>query len=90
MRLHAINDIDFAVSQNLNFTERFRTVPWARHSTCLTIPQYVGGYLNDVGSVGYIGSERNMLIPTSSSFNHPQDVFSSNPRTLQLVLKFIF
>jgi hypothetical protein len=52
--------------------------------------QYVGGYLNDVASIGFTGVERNMLIPTNKDFNRPQTVFSSNPRTLQLALKFFF
>ena len=86
LKLQAINDIDITLSKNLNITERFKVQFIGQAFNLFNHPQYVGGYLNDVGSVGYTGSERNMLIPTSSSFNQPQDVFSSNPRTLQLVL----
>ena len=90
LKLQAINDIDITLSKNLNITERFKVQFMGQAFNLFNHPQYVGGYLNDVQPASFTGSERNMLIPTSSSFNQPQDVFSSNPRTLQLVLKFIF
>lgn len=90
MKLDAINNIDLTVSKRINFTERFRMEFQVQASNLFNHPQYVGGYLNDVGSVGYTGSQRNMLLPYSSSFNQPQDVFASNARSLQLALKFIF
>jgi len=31
-----------------------------------------------------------MLLPNNSSFNQPSQVFSSNPRVLQLALKIFF
>jgi hypothetical protein len=90
LKLNAINDWDVTVSKRINFTERFNLQFQAQAFNLFNHPQYVGGYLNDVGSIGFTGAERNMLIPTSADFNKPQNVFASNARTLQLGLKFAF
>lgn len=90
LQLNSINDIDMTVSKRLNITERVAVQFQAQSFNLFNHPQFVGGYLNDVGSIGFTGAERNMLIPTNPSFNKPQDVFSSNPRTLQLGLKVSF
>jgi hypothetical protein len=55
--------------------------------------QYVGGFINDVAPIpspGFIGPQKNMLLPNNPDFNKPSTVFSSNPRTLQLALKIFF
>jgi len=90
LQLNAINNIDMTLSKRINITERFRTEFQAQAFNLMNHAQYVGGYLNDVASIGFTGVERNMLIPTNKDFNRPQTVFSSNPRTLQLALKFFF
>jgi hypothetical protein len=54
-------------------------------------PQSVPGSLNDVLSVGTSSATiRQVTIPTSQEFNNPRSVFSSNPRVLQLVVKYSF
>jgi len=54
-------------------------------------PQSVPGSLNDVLSVGTSSATiRQVTIPTSPEFNNPRSVFSSNPRVLQLVVKYSF
>jgi hypothetical protein len=90
LQLNAINNIDMTLSKRINITERFRTEFQMQAFNLMNHAQYVGGYLNDVASIGFTGVERNMLIPTNKDFNRPQTVFSSNPRTLQLALKFFF
>jgi len=90
LQLNSINDIDMTVSKRLNITERVAAQFQVQAFNLFNHPQFIGGYLNDVASIGFTGSERNMLIPTNPSFNKPQDVFSSNPRTLQLGLKVSF
>jgi hypothetical protein len=90
LQLNAINNIDMTLSKRINITERFRTEFQVQAFNLMNHAQYVGGYLNDVASIGFVGVERNMLIPTNKDFNRPQTVFSSNPRTLQLALKFFF
>ena len=90
MSLNAINNWDITASKRLTITERFNVQFQAQAFNVFNHPQYIGGYLNDIGSASYTGSQRNMLLPTNSSFNKPQNVFSSNARTLQLALKFEF
>jgi hypothetical protein len=78
------------LAKRLSFSERFKVEFQAQAFNVMNHPQYVGGYLNDIASIGFTGSQRNMLLPTNSQFNQPQSVFSSNPRTLQLALKIFF
>jgi hypothetical protein len=57
----------------------------------LNHPQYTGGYLSDVRSIGFTGAGvRNSLNPASTTFYRPDLVFSSNPRALQVSAKFHF
>lgn len=90
LQLNAINNIDLTVSKRINFTERYGFEFQVQAFNAMNHAQYVGGYLNDIASLGFTGVERNMLIPTNADFNKPQNVFSSNPRTLQLALKIFF
>jgi hypothetical protein len=90
LQLNAINDVDLTLAKRLSFSERFKVEFQAQAFNVMNHPQYVGGYLNDIASIGFTGSQRNMLLPTNSQFNQPQSVFSSNPRTLQLALKIFF
>jgi hypothetical protein len=90
LQLNAIDNVDLTLSKRISFTERFRMEFQVQAFNALNHSQYVGGYLNDIASIGFIGAERNMLIPTNADFNKPQNVFSSNPRTLQLALKIFF
>ncbi len=90
LQLHPIDNIDMTASKRINLTERFNIQFQVQAFNLFNHAQYVGGYLNDVASIGFTGVERNMLIPTNPDFNKPQTVFSSNPRTLQLALKLSF
>ena len=40
--------------------------------------------------MGRLGPIRTILEPDNANFNQPNLVFSSNPRTMTLVLKYIF
>ena len=90
LQLNNINNVDITVSKGINFTERYKVEFQAQSFNLLNHPQFVGGYLNDVASIGFTGAERNMLIPTNPSFNRARDVFASNARTMQLALKVSF
>ncbi|HEX4772365.1 MAG TPA: TonB-dependent receptor [Bryobacteraceae bacterium] len=88
----AINDIDITALKRISVTERFKVEFQAQALNLFNHPQYVGGYLNDVSGVGnYTSTDiRQYLNPASSSFNRPDQVYSSNPRQLIFVAKFIF
>jgi len=65
-------------------------------------PQYVGGYISDVAPAGSLVSPagantapntvaiHSYLEPQNATFLQPSQAFSSNPRQIQLALKFIF
>jgi hypothetical protein len=91
LQLKPINDVDLTALKRFVITERFKIEFRASATNVLNHAQYVGGFLNDVQpAIGFTGFQRNMLEPSNPSFNNPSAVFSSNPRTLQLALKFSF
>ena len=90
LQLPPINDVDLTAGKTISLTERMKLSFQAQAFNVFNHAQWVGGYINDVAPIGYKGSQRNMLEPDNAHFNRPQDVFSSNPRTLQLALKFSF
>jgi hypothetical protein len=93
LQLKPINDVDMSVLKRITITERFRVEFRASASNLFNHAQYVGGFINDVAPIpspGFIGPQKNMLLPNNQDFNKPSTVFSSNPRTLQLALKIFF
>jgi hypothetical protein len=93
LQLNPINDVDMTVLKRITITERFRVEFRASASNLFNHAQYVGGFINDVAPIpspGFIGPQKNMLLPDNPNFNNPSAVFSSNPRTLQLALKIFF
>lgn len=90
LQLPPINDIDVTAGKSFALTERVKLSFYAQAFNVLHHAQWVGGKIDDVAPVGYTGSERSILEPSSAIFNEPSQVFSSNPRTLQLALKLAF
>ena len=85
------NNWDFSLLKDVKLTER-RVVQFQFQAlNVFNHPQYVPGFISDVGTYGY-GSNavRQFLIPGSATFNEPQAVFSNHPRTIILVLKYLF
>jgi hypothetical protein len=86
-----INDVDMTVAKRFSLTERYKVEFQANAFNVFNHPQFVPGYLNDIGSIGYTGSGvSNYLTPGNKAFNHPELTFASNARTLQLGLKVSF
>ena len=92
LQLAPINDWDVTALKRFSITERFRIEFQVQATNVFNHPQFVGGFLNDVRppNPAFTGSQRNMLLPNNADFNNASTVFSSNPRTLQLVLKIFF
>ena len=106
LNLNPIDNIDITLAKRISLTERFNLEFSARVSNLFNHPQYTGGYLSDAGAYagnGAIGTGggyaagalygdivRNSLIPGNTQFQQWNQVFSSNPRTMQLALKLIF
>ncbi len=89
--LPPIDDVDFTIAKSFNFTESKKLQFSARFINLFNHPQYVGGYVSDVAPIGFTSSAvHNFLEPQSGIFDQASQAFSSNPRQLQLALKFIF
>ncbi|HEX6545152.1 MAG TPA: hypothetical protein VF023_02515, partial [Bryobacteraceae bacterium] len=85
------------LAKNINITERYQIQIAARVFNVFNHPQYTGGFLSDVkpadsanGNDPTTVSVHNFLLPTSGIFGDPTQAFSSNPRSMQLSLKFVF
>jgi hypothetical protein len=100
-QLRPINDVDMSIAKSLNITESKKVQFSARFINIFNHPQYVGGFLSDVAPVDgtspagiNLGPNTTVIHsfvePQSSIFNRPSQAFSSNPRELQLALKFSF
>lgn len=98
--LPPINDVDLTLAKNVNITERYRIQFAARVFNLFNHPQYTGGFISDVAPAGTAipGTNNNptaaavhsFTLPTSPIFADPTQAFSSNPRSMQLSLKFSF
>jgi hypothetical protein len=92
-----IDDIDITLAKNFNITERYQLQFAARVFNLFNHPQYAGGFISDVKPTSAANGfdetatlVHNFLIPTSPIFADPSQAFSSNPRSMQLSLKFVF
>jgi hypothetical protein len=96
-QLNPIDDIDVALTKRFTLTERYRVEFSARAINVFNHPQYTGSFLNDVAPAGSTSATsvtstevHNFLIPTSPLFGQLSQVFSSNPRSMQLTVKLTF
>jgi hypothetical protein len=93
LRVNPIDDVDMTVAKyfGVGKEDRFKLRLEGRFFNIFNHPQYVAGNISDVGGVGFTGTAvHNALIPTNSLFGQWSQVFSSNPRTIQVSLKLTF
>lgn len=91
LQLPPINDVDVTAVKRFSFSDRYKLEFQGQFFNVLNHSQYTGGYINDVTPIGFTGATtRQFLNPSSSIFNRPDTVFSSNPRAITFVLKFMF
>jgi hypothetical protein len=92
--LRPVNNFDVSLFKNFNVTERWKVQFGAQFYNFFNHPQFVPGFTNRVDNVDsghYTGAAaRNFVTPGTSIFNKPEELFSSNPRFIQLGLKLIF
>ena len=84
-----INNVDFSAAKRFNFTETRAIEFRVDASNLFNHPQYTPGLINSVNLTTQATS-RAFLIPGDQHFQDWSSNFSSNPRNLQLVLKFVF
>jgi hypothetical protein len=89
LQLPGINNIDFSIFKNFRLGETTRIQLRADMFNVINHPQYIPGSPNDVTPIGTTGVGQVNTV-TSGTFNQPDQVFASNPRVIQLALRFDF
>jgi hypothetical protein len=89
MALRPINNWDIQVKKQFVFRESIKFQVAAQAFNLFNHPQYVSGYINNVQFHNSNTTNLN-LIPNSGVFGQPDQVFSSNPRGMQLTARFEF
>jgi hypothetical protein len=89
MALRHINNWDIQLKKEFRFTENTKFQIAAQAFNLFNHPQYISGYLNIVQFHNSNTTNLN-LIPNSDIFGRPDQVFSSNPRQMQLTARFEF
>jgi Carboxypeptidase regulatory-like domain len=84
-----INNFDMALLKKFTIHESMTLRFGAQAFNVFNHPQFTPGQLNNINITSQI-TTRNFLIPGTRNFNDFTSIFSSNPRTLQLVGQFIF
>jgi len=87
-----INNFDISVTKKFNITESKHFEFAGQFFNILNHPQATPGSLNDVtpALTSVTTASRNFLQPSNPAFNNFGAFFSSNPRTIQIVGRFIF
>ncbi|MGA3043828.1 MAG: carboxypeptidase regulatory-like domain-containing protein, partial [Bryobacteraceae bacterium] len=91
-QLHPIDDVDMTMAKAYSFGEGVKKLQFsARFFNIFNHPQYIGGNVSDVAPVGFTSTAVDQYLrPQTGIFMQPSQAFSSNPRNIQLALKFIF
>ena len=84
-----IDNLDMSLGKTFNITESKKLEFRVDASNILNHAQYVPGYVNSVRLTSQT-TTRSFLLPSSSNFQDWSGNFPSNPRNLQLVLRFVF
>lgn len=89
LRTPGINNFDLTIAKNIVIRERYTLQLRADMFNAMNHPQYTLGNINSVRLRNTSGSA-NMFVPGNPSFAQWDQVFSSNPRILQVTAKFVF
>jgi len=87
--LRGINNWDFGLSKKFNVAESKALEFRAHFYNLFNHAQYTPGKINTVEGIDSTQT-RNHLIPGNEMFNDPTRVYSSNPRSIHLVMRFTF
>ncbi|HEX8773997.1 MAG TPA: VWA domain-containing protein, partial [Pyrinomonadaceae bacterium] len=89
LQLPGINNVDFSIFKSFPLGERRRIQLRADFFNLFNHPQYVSGSVNDIAPL-LTTTVSNLNTVGRAEFNRPDLVFSSNPRVIQLALRFDF
>ncbi len=99
MQLPGINNFDLSVFKNFRLGETRRLQVRADFFNAFNHPQYIPGSPNDVQPVTTVtvgqlntinAANLSLSNPGAAKFNRPENVFLSNPRVIQLALRYDF
>jgi hypothetical protein len=99
LQLPGINNLDFSIFKNFRMGESRRIQLRADFFNAFNHPQYIPGSPNDIQpvpttTVGQVNTltpaTLSLANPATATFNRADRVFPSNPRTVQLALRFDF
>ncbi len=99
LQLPGINNLDFSLFKNFRMGESRRIQVRADFFNAFNHPQYIPGSPNDVQPVATVAvgqvntitaATLSLANPSAATFNRADRVFASNPRTIQLALRFDF
>ncbi len=88
-----IDNIDLNIMKNIHTGERSSVQFSAQFWNALNHPQFVPGFTNredNPVNANNSGPVFDYLTPGTAIFNHPEAIYSSNPRGIQLALKLLF
>jgi hypothetical protein len=88
--LSSINNWDLNVTKRFGFGEHKALEFRGYFYNLFNHPMYTAGYVNDVGATPLPATVRANVLAGNPLFNDPSRVFSSSPRSLQLVARFVF
>jgi hypothetical protein len=89
LQLPGINNVDFSIFKNFPLGEVRKIQLRADFFNLFNRPQYVPGSVNDIAPL-LTTTVSNLNTVGRAEFNRPDLVFSSNPRVIQLALRFDF
>ena len=87
--IRPINNLDVNLLKRITVFNRYSIEVGAQVFNVLNHAQYQPGTLDNVNGPSFTSSY-NFQTVTSAAFNHPEKIFSNNPRTMQLSAKFSF
>jgi hypothetical protein len=95
LQLPGINNVDLSIFKNFRFGEGAKKIQLrADFFNAFNHPQYVPGSVNDISpvattTVGALNTVNDANL-RNGLFNHPERIFASNGRVIQLALRFDF
>ncbi len=87
--LRHITNFDLSLQKKFSISERMRFEFGAQAFNAFNHPQFVPGTLNNINATSFT-STRSFLTPGNANFNNLEFIYSSQPRVLQLVGRFVF
>ena len=87
--IRPINNFDVSAFKRLTVFDRYSIEFGVQAFNVLNHAQYIPGTVDNVNATSFTSSYGFQTV-TSAAFNHPEKIFTNNPRTVQLSGKFSF